>query len=84
MSDNLKLVADLITAQLTDAKVEVTDMTGTQDHLAISIASDAFKGKMLLQQHRLIMDILKDALAGPVHAVKLTTMTLDKYPGDKT
>lgn len=80
--DNLTLVADLIKAQLTDAKVKVSDMTGTRDHLEITIASDAFKGKMLLQQHRMIMDILKEALAGPVHAVKLNTMTLDKYSGE--
>ena len=83
MNDNLELVSNLIRAQLTDAKVEVVDMTGTRDHLEITIASDAFQGKMLLQQHRLIMDILKEALAGPVHAVKLNTMTLDKYTGDK-
>ncbi|MBY0517424.1 MAG: BolA family transcriptional regulator [Bacteriovoracaceae bacterium] len=81
--DNFLLVENLIKTQLTDAKVEVTDMTGTMDHLEITIASDAFKGKMLLQQHRMIMDILKDALAGPVHAVKLKTMTLDKYSGEK-
>jgi stress-induced morphogen len=80
--DNLTLVADLIKAQLTDAKVQVSDMTGTRDHLEITIASDAFKGKMLLQQHRMIMDILKEALSGPVHAVKLNTMTLDKYSGE--
>lgn len=79
--NNLELVASLIKAQLTDAKVSVSDMTGTEDHLEITIASDAFKGKLLLQQHRMIMDILKEPLSGPVHAVKLNTMTLDKYTG---
>ena len=81
--NNLELVANLIKTQLADAKVEVSDMTGTEDHLEITIASDAFKGTMLLQQHRMIMDILTEALAGPVHAVKLKTMTLDKYTGDQ-
>ena len=81
--NNLELVANLIKAQLADAKVDVSDMTGTEDHLEITIASDAFKGKMLLQQHRMIMDILTEALAGPVHAVKLKTMTLDKYTGEQ-
>ncbi len=83
MTDNLELVSQLIKTALKDAKVEVSDMTGTRDHLEITIASDAFKGKMLLQQHRMIMDILKEALAGPVHAVKLKTMTLDQYTGEK-
>ncbi|MFP5458469.1 MAG: hypothetical protein ACLGG7_07035 [Bacteriovoracia bacterium] len=30
----------------------------------------------------MIMDILKEPLSGPVHAVKLNTMTLDKYTGE--
>lgn len=76
--DNFQLVESLIKTKLPDAVVEVTDMTGTMDHLEISVWSDHFKGKMLLQQHRLIMDILKEALAGPVHAVKLNTKTLDQ------
>jgi stress-induced morphogen len=76
--DNFQLVENLIKEKLTDAVVEINDMTGTMDHLEISIWSDHFKGKMLLQQHRLIMDILKEALSGPVHAVKLNTKTLDQ------
>jgi stress-induced morphogen len=77
--NNLNLVHDLIKKNLPDAEIEVTDMTGTLDHLEIMVASNAFEGKMLLQQHRMIMDILKEALSGPVHAVKIKTMTLDKY-----
>jgi stress-induced morphogen len=76
--DNLALVKQLIESQLQDAHVEVSDMTGTRDHLEISVWSDAFKGKMLIQQHRMLMNILKEALSGPVHAVKLNTYTLDK------
>jgi stress-induced morphogen len=76
--DNLSLVKDLICQKLPDAQVEVSDMTGTLDHLEITVWSDAFKGKMLLQQHRMIMDILKEALSGPVHAVKIKTHTLDQ------
>lgn len=73
--DNLALVEKLIKETLPDAQVRVEDMTGTRDHLEIFVVSEAFRGKMLLQQHRLVMDILKDALAGPVHAVKLNTKT---------
>ncbi len=73
--DNLALVEKLIKETLPDAQVRVEDMTGTRDHLEIFVVSEAFRGKMLLQQHRMVMDILKDALAGPVHAVKLNTKT---------
>ena len=72
-------VESLIKGQLTDALVQVTDMTGTRDHLQILIVSDAFKGKMLLDQHQIIMDILKEDLKDKIHAVKLKTLTFEKY-----
>lgn len=69
---------DLIKANLEDAEVEVTDLTGTQDHLGLTVISDAFKGKMLLQQHQIIMDILKEKLKSEIHAVKIKTMTKEQ------
>lgn len=77
--DNLDLVKKLITEALKDAVVEVSDMTGTRDHLEILVASEQFAGKSLLQQHQTVMDILRESLSGPVHAVKLKTMTKERY-----
>jgi stress-induced morphogen len=71
-------VEDLIKTSLTDAQVRVTDLTGTQDHLGILIISDAFIGKRLLQQHQMIMDILKESLKEEIHAVQLKTLTFEK------
>ena len=68
----------LIKTNLTDAEVRVTDLTGTQDHLGILIISDAFEGKRLLQQHQMIMDILKESLKEEIHAVQLKTLTFAK------
>jgi stress-induced morphogen len=67
-------VKNIIKAGLTDAHVEVLDMTGTADHLDIMIVSDAFKGKMLIQQHQMVMDLLRDSLKQDIHAVQLKTM----------
>lgn len=72
-------VQDLITSKLSDAKVFVEDMTGTRDHLAITVISDAFKGKLLIEQHQMLMDILKDELKSRIHAVKLQTLTHQKF-----
>lgn len=71
-------VKALIKTTLTDAEVRVTDLTGTQDHLGILIISDAFEGKRLLQQHQMIMDILKESLKEKLHAVQLKTLTFAK------
>jgi stress-induced morphogen len=54
-------------------------MTGTKDHLAITVVSDEFKGKLLIEQHQVLMDILKDELKSRIHAVKLKTYTKEKF-----
>lgn len=79
MSNQFQFVEDIIKAGLPDAQVMVEDMTGTRDHLAITVVSDAFEGKMLFQQHQLLMTLLKDELKSRIHAVKLETFTKAKY-----
>ncbi|MCK5375434.1 MAG: BolA/IbaG family iron-sulfur metabolism protein [Acidobacteria bacterium] len=73
-------VQELLAARMPDAIVEVRDMTGTDDHLAVLVASDIFIGKPLLDQHRLVMSHLQQQLdTAEVHAVRLKTVTLDSY-----
>ncbi len=71
-------VADLIKSNMSDADVRITDLTGTMDHLGITVISDAFDGKALLDQHQMIMDILKEKLKEEIHAVQIKTMTFEK------
>jgi len=78
MNDIFKSVEDLITQNLPDAKIKITDMTGTKDHLDILIISDAFKGKMIFEQHKIIMNILSERLKTDIHAVQLKTLTFEK------
>ncbi len=75
----LEEVKDLIEANLADSQVQVGDMTGTLDHLEILVVSDEFKGKLLLEQHQMVMDILKDSLKEKIHAVKIKTITKEKF-----
>ena len=49
-------VKELIESNLAGSMVKVGDMTGTMDHLEILVVSDVFKGKMLIEQHQIIMD----------------------------
>ncbi|MGC2634838.1 MAG: BolA family protein [Candidatus Cybelea sp.] len=65
----------LIVDRLPDAKVSIHDRTGTMDHFNVTVRSQAFKGKTLIEQHQLVYRALKDALAdGRLHAVELTTI----------
>lgn len=79
MNNDFEFVEKIIKSGLPDAQVMVEDMTGTRDHLAITVVSDAFEGKLLIQQHQMLMNLLKDELKTRIHAVKLETFTKAKY-----
>ena len=57
------------------ATLEVTDLTGTQDHYHVEIVAECFRGRTLIEQHRAVYRALGDALAGQIHALKLSTRT---------
>ena len=62
-----------------DAAVMVTDRTGTMDHLKVVVVSDAFKGKNLLDRHRLIYQALDVPLKdGRIHALELTARSTEE------
>ena len=74
MIDNDSLTA-LIRAELPDARVQITDRTGTMDHFNVTVQSGSFAGKTLIEQHQLVYTALKPALKdGRVHAVELKTL----------
>ncbi len=77
--NNLEEIKQLIESKLTGSIVKVNDLTGTQDHLDIMVVSDEFKNKMLIEQHQIVMNILKESLREKIHAVKIKTLTVEKY-----
>ena len=61
-----------------DASVLVTDRTGTMDHFSIRVVSDAFKGKNLLDRHRLVYGALAEPMKdGRIHALEIKAETQD-------
>jgi stress-induced morphogen len=71
-------IKNMIIASIEDAYVEVSDLTGTADHIGLLVVSDVFKGKMLIQQHQMIMDVFKEKLKGEMHALQIKTMTREQ------
>ena len=64
---------------LTDATVSVTDRTGTMDHFNIQVVSDMFKGKNLLDRHRMIYQALDEPMKdGRIHALEIQAKTTDE------
>ena len=73
----LEEVEKLIQEGIPDAVVTVNDMTGTGDHLEARVMSKSFAGKSLIQQHQMVYRALGDAMAGPIHALKLVTIATE-------
>ena len=63
-----------------ETKCDVMDLTGTQDHYQVVIVSPAFEGKIMIQQHRMVMELMKvEVDSGEVHALTMKTFTPDQY-----
>ncbi len=56
-----------------NAKIKITDTAGDQDHYALEITSDVFKGLSLIKQHRLVKDALAEVLVKELHAISIKT-----------
>ncbi len=48
---------------------------GSESHFKVTVVSTEFDDKMLVARHRMLNQLLKDELAGPVHALSLNTLT---------
>ena len=64
------IIAKIRTA-LPDAAVELTDLTGTEDHWKATIVSAGFSGRTMLERHRLVMAALVKEMKKPIHALTL-------------
>lgn len=80
---NFDILKKLIKESIQDAHVEITDLTGTKDHLGLLVVSDEFEDKTLIEQHQMIMNILKEKLKEEIHAVQIKTMTWKKANNTK-
>lgn len=66
-------VKQLIERGIPGASATVSDLTGTGDHFNAEVSAPAFKGKTLLEQHKMVYDALGALMGGPIHALQLST-----------
>ncbi|MDO5090639.1 MAG: BolA family protein [Cardiobacteriaceae bacterium] len=71
------LIKQKIIAALGEAEVSLSSFDGV--HYDAHVRSPAFAGKSRLEQHRMVMNALRDELgANEVHALALKTEVLEK------
>lgn len=62
-----------------DAQVSITDRTGTMDHFNLHVVSDLFKGKSLLDRHRMVYQALEEPMKdGRIHALEIKAQTTEE------
>ncbi|MFO0573122.1 MAG: BolA family protein [Polyangia bacterium] len=52
---------------------------GSESHFKVIVVSEQFKGRSLLEQQRLVNEVLRDELRGGVHALAMKTLTPEKW-----
>jgi stress-induced morphogen len=68
----------LLLSSFPDAKIDLTDLTGTKDHWNCRIITEAFNGLNPVQRHQKVYTALGEHILGdsaPIHALKLATYT---------
>jgi stress-induced morphogen len=67
-------IRTLLEQAFPDGSVEVLDRTGGGDHFHVTVASPAFDGASLVEQHRMVNRALAEPLAdGTIHELRITT-----------
>lgn len=75
--DNFEKIKDTVINTLSDAKVNVYDLGGG-NHLRVDVVSKEFQGKSLINQHKMIHEILDHLMenrGGFIHALSIKTST---------
>lgn len=72
-------IKNIIESNIPDSQAIVLDPMNDGEHLQAIVISSAFEGMMLVKQHKMVMQPLKEAFASSVHALGLKTFTPDKW-----
>jgi stress-induced morphogen len=66
----------ILTQNFPEAKIEIIDLAGDDNHYSVIIADKIFTGKNRIEQHRLVNKALNSYLdSGVLHAMQLKTIS---------
>lgn len=64
---------DILQQAFPNAQIKITDLAGDGDHYALDIKDDCFKDQLLIKQHRMVKEALKNVLDAKLHAITIKT-----------
>ena len=68
-------IKKLIKEGIPDAKIEIKDLMGDNNHYSAVIKSQTFKNLNKVEQHKLVYKSLKGKMGNELHALSITTIT---------
>ncbi len=71
----LEEIKKLIKEGIPDAKIEIKDLMGDNNHYSAVIKSQTFKSLNKVEQHKLVYKSLKGKMGNELHALSITTKT---------
>ena len=66
-------IKKLIKDSIPDAKIEIKDLMGDNNHYSAIIKSKMFNGLNKIDQHKLVYKSLKGKMGNELHALSITT-----------
>ena len=66
-------IKKLIKETIPDAKIEIKDLAGDNNHYSATIKSKMFKNLNKIEQHKLVYKSLKGKMGNELHALSINT-----------
>ena len=66
-------ISSMIMSAFPDAKIDLEDTAGDNNHYSAKIISKTFNGKSKVEQHKMVYKALKGKMGNELHALALTT-----------
>ncbi|MDC3093379.1 BolA/IbaG family iron-sulfur metabolism protein [Paracoccaceae bacterium] len=76
MAISVEKIKELIRKKFPQADIEIIDTAGDSNHYSATIATEEFRGKSRVEQHKLVYKALEGAMDGSngiLHALALQT-----------
>jgi stress-induced morphogen len=76
MAIELKALQSLLEETFANAEITIDDLAGDNNHYSVTVKSKEFQGTTRIQQHKMVYDALKGAMASDLHALAIRTESL--------
>ena len=73
MSLPISEIEKMIKESIPDAKIEIKDLMGDNNHYSAKIKSKLFNNLSKIEQHKLVYKSLKGKMGNDLHALSITT-----------